>query len=104
MDSVKFNKILDKLLEQSEEGKIEWKKTASLHTYLLNLEGSSISILYFAGTIIFSFRNENGETVEQKALSSGNPNYPTAQKLYNLIDTKLSRAEQTIDRILKQLS
>lgn len=120
MDNQKFNLILEKLLERTEEEKLEWKTTANRSTFLVILEDGSISISHnFSDTdefldasefYTFDFRNGNGDIVESVDISKFNGSDKTteefekAEKIFNLARNQSLRVDQTVDRILEQLA
>jgi hypothetical protein len=120
MDKEKFNIILDKLLEKTEGGKLDWETTADKNTFLLILKDSAISASYSSdsggfgaipsegakGSYIFQFRNENGEIVEYIPVYSlqDKEGFEKAEKLFNLIKNKLIKVDNTVDRILQELA
>jgi hypothetical protein len=106
MDNQKFELILDSLLKQSIEGKLDWKNTASLQTYLLVLKDSSITIWNVASVgIVFNFRDEKGNTVDEIRIFKGSDaRFEKADKLFDLARRKATNADKTIDRILEQLN
>lgn len=104
MDKQKFETILDRLLNLSEEEKLNWKTTASRETYLLVLDDSSIILSTVGlGSITFRFNNEKGETVESHSVRANGENYERCAKLFDLVRRKALNSDKTIDRILKQL-
>lgn len=105
MDNQKFALILDSLLKRSEEGNLEWIRTASEYAFLLSLKDSSISIAKYSGTIItLNFRDEKGNVVEGMNLHSSDSRFSKADKLFDLARRKATNADKTIDRILEQLN
>jgi len=109
MDEQKIKTIIDRLIELSKKGELNWKTTGDTDTYLLGLKDSSISIsrLFSAdlgNAFELQFRNEKGEIAE-KALISGNNSYAEkAALLFELARSKALNANGLIDRILEQLS
>jgi hypothetical protein len=114
MNNQKFDLILDKLLEKTEEGKLEWKTTANEDTLLVVLKDSSVSVSYafdsFDGAAeyyVFDFRNENGETVASITISNSSENrkeFEKAQKIFALARQNSFMNNKVIDRILEQLA
>ncbi len=111
MDDRKFELILNRLLELSEDEKLNWKKTADPNTFLITLEGSSITIEtefaedYGGSIFIFQFRNEKGEIVESQSILGDNSAYfKNSERLFELAKRKALNSDKTIDRILQQLS
>jgi len=112
MDDQKFNLILDKLLERTQEGKIEWKTTANQETFLAVLQDSSISINrgfgeYEGVGYSFDFRNENGEVVASVTLlqrTADIKEFEKASKIFDLAQQNSFMNNKTIDRILEQLA
>ncbi len=113
MDNQKFNLILDKLLERTEEEKLDWKTTSDRDTFLVALKDSSISINYSfsedrgKGFYTFDFRNETGDIAESVSMyefSDNKTELEKAKKLYNLVRQQSLRIDQTVDRILEQLA
>lgn len=120
MENQKFNLILDKLLEKTEEGKLEWEKTANRNTFLVVLEDSSISVSLNFDSVFefispieiytFDFRNGNGDIVESIDIS--NPDvtvkpareFEKAKKIFALARNQPIKVDQTVDRILEQLA
>jgi hypothetical protein len=107
----KFNLILDKLLQRTEEGKVEWKATADKNTLLAILKDSSISIQsghdeYEAGEYyVFDFRNENGEIDASFSVTELDvDNLKKARKVVHLARESSFTKNKTIDRILEQLA
>ena len=124
MDNQKFNLILDRLLEKTQEGTLEWKATANEDTFLLVLKDSSISISQINDHIPnldedsriyprlycyykFDFRNENGETVASVNLTNSEADkkgVEKAEKIFELASQNSFLNNKTIDRILEQLA
>lgn len=104
MDNQKFEAILDRLIDLSESGQLNWKSTAGSATYLLVLKDSSISISGHSPYIFIEFRNEKGVVVEKIVLGSSEKFYEKADKLFDLARRKALNADETIDRILEQLN
>lgn len=112
MDNQKFNLILDKLLERTEEGKLEWKATSNENTFLVVLKDSSISVSYefdeYDGSqcFIFNFRDENGETVSSINLTEQNDKKEVekAEKIFDLARQHSFMNNKIVDRILEQLA
>ncbi len=105
MDNQKIELILDSLLRQSKEGKLDWKNTASSQTYLLVLKDSSITIWDASVAIVFNFRDEKGNTVDEIRIFKGSDaRFEKADKLFDLARRKATNADETIDRILEQLN
>lgn len=104
MDSQKFKIILDSLLKSSEEGNLEWKMTGNQYTYLLALKDSAISIERIGNYITLAFRDEKGNIVDEMTLAYPEQYNTEARRLYELARRKATNADETIDRILKQLS
>ena len=105
MDNQKIEAILDRLLKLSEEGKLDWKRTASEKTFLLALNDGSITISgeYDEGQILY-FRDEKGMVVEQIVMNYEDSTYRKFFKLYELARRKATNADATLDRILEQLN
>lgn len=119
MDKQKFNLILDKLLERTEKGNLEWKTTADRDTFLVILKDDSISINYsfgrepdFDGIInngfyTFDFRNENGDitnSVEVVNTSATDKEFKEAARIFELARAQAFKSDPTADRILEQLA
>ncbi len=111
MDNKKFEIILDSLLKRTREDELNWKTTASSSKYLLVLSDSSIVInldkdLVERELIEFEFKNERGETVESVEVDStkNEKNYDRSAELYELARRKALKSDDTIDKIIKQLS
>lgn len=110
MDNQKFEIILNSLLRGSSKGNLEWKSTAITGVYLLALEDSSISIIKLTDELIrIEFRNERGSIVEEVELykseyETTQEMYKKADELFDLARRKATNADETIDRILKQLN
>jgi len=108
MDSDKFELILDRLLQRTEEGKIEWETTADMNTYLLVLKNSAVSMSYLPDShcYIFQFRNENGDVIESVNVHSGTT-LLQAGKIFGLATEglqKIENANKFVDSILEQLA
>ena len=104
MDNQKIDLILDKLIEQTESGKLNWKDTSNEDTYLLTLKDSSISLRKLSPiAFICEFRNANGEIVESVTNWSSDSNPQQLEQLFNVINRKSLRTEKIIDNILEQL-
>ncbi len=120
MDKEKFNLIIEKLLERTEEGKLKWKTTANRNTFLAVLKDNSISVSYDFGPAeefiqaediyTFDFRNENGEIVESVTVMRHNvggeyiEEFDKAEIIYNLARQQALKVDKTVDRILEQLA
>lgn len=101
MDDQKIDLILDRLVEQTESGKLNWKTTSDENTYLLALKDSSISLARIRSTgFICRFRNSNGEAIEEVAVVNGLPRFQKLKKLFEIING----TDKTIDSILEQLA
>lgn len=106
MDNQKFEAILNRLLELSEEEKLNWKSTGNSYKYLLTLNDSSITISSLVESIVaFEFKNEKGETVESMTITRIDEKlFNKSIELYDLVRRKALNSDKTIDRILEQLS
>lgn len=120
MDDQKFKLILEKIMERTKEGKLEWKTTANRNTFLTVLQDSSISVSYeteriedFIGNediYIFDFRNENGEIVESIIVTRHNKagesveEFEKAEIIYKIARNQSLKVDKTVDRILEQLA
>lgn len=106
MDNQKFELILDGLLRQSEEGRLEWKPTATPTLFLLALKGSSISMQKFSRIFEFDFRNERGFPIEHVRIDEASDINlrEKTNKLYNLVEVKVLNVDDTINKIIEQLS
>ena len=107
MDSNKMNLIFDRLLQRTQEEKIEWEKTADVNTYLVVLEDSSISMTYLPSidAFTFQFRNENGDVVV--SVNVDDTVAPQAYRIFHLATQRLQKTENTnkfVDSILEQLA
>lgn len=104
----KFSLILERLLERTKEGKLEWKSTADKNTFLVVLKDSSISIqgneAYGLGIYEFSFRNEDGEIIQSVRIFHSDEEFEKAQSLFNSIRRHALNIDQTLDHILEQLA
>lgn len=114
MDKEKLNLILDRLLEKTSEGKLQWETTVSRNTFLVVLQDSSIAISrpfvpentndYYE----FDFRNEAGDIVERVVVSQPENGesireFGKAEQIYNLALQQSLKTDKTVDRILEQL-
>lgn len=116
MDNEKFNLVLDKILEKTIQGRLEWETTANENTFLAVLQDSTISITrgYYEFYLtppsgkelyIFDFRNENGSIVESIEVSFGeDKNYEKATRIYDLARQQSSTIDKNLDHILEQLA
>jgi len=117
MDDQKFNLVLDKLLEKTKKGKLEWETTANRNTFLAVLQDSAISINHgyqSANDVFdechlytFDFRNENGDVVESIAVSDSTENsekYEKAGQIFELARSQSLNIDKTLDYILEQLA
>ena len=111
MDNKKFEIILDSLLNRTRKDELNWKTTASTSKFLLVLNDSSIVInsdipILWQEIVEFEFKNERGETVENVEVDStkNEENYEKASELYDLARRKALKSDDTIDKIIKQLS
>ncbi len=110
MDDKKFEIILDSLLNRTQSEELNWKSTASPSKYLLVLNDSSIVIdqdkVSSGGFIfIFEFKNKKGETVEAVDVNfSAETRFSKASRLYDLARQKALNSNDTIDKIIQQLS
>lgn len=105
MDNQKIDLILDKLIEQTESGKLNWKDTSNEYTYLLTLKDSSISLRKLSAVaFICEFRNSDGEIVESVTNWSSDSNPQPLEQLFNVINRKSLKTEKIIDNILEQLA
>lgn len=112
MDSQKFDLILDRLLEKTEEGKLEWETTSDRNTFLVALKDSSVSISYviesiaeFATTQFYlvNFRNENGD-IAASINPSNKEQIDKVKRIFDLARSQSLKVDQTVDRILEQLA
>ena len=112
MDNQKFNLFLDRLLKKTEQGKLEWEKTADRDTLLLVLKDSAVSIVHDIEYVSreknyrgyhFDFRNESGDIVESVTVSN-KEEYEKAEKIYNLAQKQSPKINKTLDSILEQLA
>lgn len=116
MDKNKFALLLDKLLEKTEKGKLNWEKTAEKNNFLLALEGSAVSVKspfdeyssfeqIIDNEYIFEFRDETGNVIDSINVDkSGKNEYLKAEKLFDLVYKELNNSDQIVDNILEQLA
>lgn len=116
MDKQKFNQILEKLLEKTEEGKLEWETTVNRDTFLTALKDTAISITQFNDSYyLFGFRNEMGEVIDKFIVKNEklNPLAPhinlsedieKASRIFALARQQSLKDKQIADRILEQLA
>ncbi len=117
MDDQKFNLVLDKLLEKTKEGKLEWETTANRKTFLAVLQDSAISInhsyrdandVFDASSLYtFDFRNADGKVVESIAVfdsTEDNEKYKKASQIFELARSQSLNIDKTLDHILEQLA
>ena len=106
MENQKIDLIIEKLIEQTKSGKLQWKKTSNTYTYLLALKDSSISLTNnpFGYGFICDFRNSNGEVVESISVIPTEPSYGKIKELFDNINRKHLKTDETIDSILEQLA
>src|SRR5262245_39802802 len=104
MDKQKLQILLDRLLEGSEKGELNWKATGNPLTFLLTLKDSSISISNEMTEFEFTFRNERGEVVERTNVSHMDESFfKKASNLFHLAMQKAKSDDDFIDRIIEQL-
>ncbi|MGC2238436.1 MAG: hypothetical protein WA584_19940 [Pyrinomonadaceae bacterium] len=118
MDNQKFNLVLDKILERTNQGRLEWETTANRNTFLAVLQDSAISIAQnfddYDGDLpeceiyTFDFRNENGEIVESIDVYDADEelnSFEKAKKIFELAkQQQSSKTDKTLDHILEQLA
>ena len=110
MDNKKFDLFLDRLLEKTEQAKIEWESTASRNTFLAALQDSAISISRSTPVVAnvyyeFDFRDENGDVVDSVVVSEfTSDRFDKTEKIYNLAVQQSQRINQTLDHFLEQLA
>ena len=117
MNNQKFNLVLDRLLEKTVEGKLNWEKTAIRNTFLAVLQESTISITqefepdadstFETVSYTFDFRNENGEIVESIDVYDSieeRENFEKAGQIFDLARQQSSTIDKTLDHILEQLA
>ncbi len=118
MDKQKFYQILDRLLERTKEGKLEWESTVNNDTFLVALEDAAISITKLNNYYSFDFMDAIGHTVDKELISDrdfsidsfsefeGDPEnpYEKTKRIFDLARNQSLKPEQTVDRILEQLA
>ena len=116
MDNQKFNLVLDRILEKTGLGKLEWETTANRNTFLAVLQDSAISITqdydtydeqFSAGEFFtLDFRNENGDIVESIDIynSEVGENFEKAKQVFELARQRSLKIDKTLDHILEQLA
>lgn len=117
MDYKKTNLLVERLIERTKEGKINWESTANPNIYLAVLSDSSISIepkmvnksefigFNFAPHYVFDLRNENGDVVESIIVTKKNAEmFQKAEQIYELARDQSLMDDPIVDRILEQLS
>ncbi len=116
MDNRKFDLIVDKLFEKTEQEKLKWEKTADKDTFLTVLTDSSISVRQIANenpnweeviepSYAFDFRNENGDIVDSVTVTkSNNEMYKKVEKTFDLARKQSLETDSIVDRILEQLA
>ena len=117
MDNQKFNLFLDKLLEKTENKKLEWEKTADRDTFLVVLKDSAVSIrqdfnenfgfdeIINKWSYTFDFRDENGNVIESVTASkSDESQLKKAERIFEIARQQSLKSDQTIDRILEQIA
>ena len=105
MDRQKFNQILKKLWERTEDGKLEWETTVNKNTFLVALKDTAVSITKIDGNYFsFDFRNETGNIVESVLVSNSEEQvweFATAQSIF---EHTREQIDKIADRILEQLA
>ena len=115
MNNQKFNLVLDRLLDRTIEGKLEWEKTANRNTFLAVLQESTIAISqdfeadaeFPSVSYTFDFRNENGEIVESIDVFDSVEEreiFEKANQIFDLARQQSSTVDKTLDHILEQLA
>ncbi|MGI8788950.1 MAG: hypothetical protein ACR2HG_14505 [Pyrinomonadaceae bacterium] len=113
MDKEKLNLLLDRLLEKTKAGELEWQTTISKSTFLVALKDTAISVTKISDDRYnFDFRNDMGDTVDSVIISetdlSDNPfvesGWGKARQIFALAHNQALKPEQTVDRILEQLA
>ena len=113
MDKQKFNQILEKLLERTEEGKLEWETTVNRDTFLAALKDTAVSLTQFNDNYyLFGFRNEMGEVIDKFIVAKLEPPAPDvnveelekARRIFTLAHQQSLKDKQIADRILEQLA
>lgn len=116
IDDQKFNLILDKLLEKTEQGKLQWERTAAKNTFLIVLEDGSISISHTisdkhsfeemlnGGIYTLNIRDQTGHIAESVEISKSNKNSVAVEKTSKVFQLAKHQVNETVDRILEQLA
>ncbi len=112
MNKQKFDLFLDRLLEKTEQGKINWEKTADRATFLAVFKDNAIALSRMLDNtkldlLQFAFRNEVGEIVDIVSLSNfdgENEDFKKAEKIYNLAKNQPEQIDLTLDQIIQQLA
>ena len=113
MDKQKLNLFLDRLLEKTKEGKLEWETTVNKSTFLVGLQDTAISVAKVSDDqYIFDFRNNMGDIVDLVIISKkdfpveefSENEYGKAKQIFDLARQQSLKGEQTFERILEQLA
>ena len=113
MDKQKLSLFLDRLLEKTEAGELEWQTTIGRNTFLVALKDTAISITKRSDDrYSFDCRNYMGDTVESVDVSEipeanarfRSGKFEKAGKIYELAKKQSLKTDETVDRILEQLA
>lgn len=116
----KYQQLVAMLHDQTEEGKVEWKKTSS-NEYMVSIGGCSISILYHEVSpnslfihstpdvtfLKLSLWNPNGELIDDVKIEKrdyGSADYDKLMNLYTAARRQYGKVNIILDTIISDLT
>lgn len=112
----RINKVIDSLVQGTENKKLNWQGTARETEFIINLKQGSITVDSWANydpendvnyeMADISFLNTNGERVETVSFSrhEENEEYRKIYNLHNIARRNSLRIDETIDSMLEEIS
>jgi hypothetical protein len=116
MDNEKLSLILNKLLEKTEKGELEWERTAARNT-LLNVLGrgtialshnipekASFGEILEGGSYKIDIRDEHGQIADSVEILKSNEYAGEFEKTAKIFQLARKQVDKTVDRILEELA
>ncbi len=117
----KYETLIKRLIEVTDEGKIVWERTSSKDEYQAKIGDNAVNIGFFdpediANTFIFTTGvgkpklyyyltvvNSDGVPVDSESREESDAGFDKLKTLFNEVRRKYLRVDETLDDILKNL-
>lgn len=110
MKDSKISLLIDRVIDKTEQGKIEWKKGVAQNSFVYNMEETSI-IVYTTGEgferfFIFGVLDETGaaiETIREKIIFLPDKDASPVNYLFQIARRKALKVDETVNNILTHI-